>query len=239
VPRVADDELWIPVDKSAWFNLHAESIMFAISLPMGLALLGAPASVVLGGMLTCATAVAWFMVRRFRRGVGLLLTPTELTAKGVFITRSSPWSDVSHVTIGRNRRLYPAATFFSRPELHAWEITSPPMTIDSTREVGPYLERHGLGHLLRQPSNPATKPFPTTDSLRPYDPVEALQSIRRATVGDRVIRVRALADGFRAETTDHAGTEVFEVGNLRSTLAAATDDAILQVELARNQPTSG
>jgi hypothetical protein len=159
-------------------------------------------------MLTCVIAALWFFVHRFRRGVGLLLTPTELTAKGVFITRSSPWSDVSHVTIRRTPRLYPAATLFSRPELHEWEITSPPMTSDSTHEVGPYLERHGLAHLLRQPSDTATRPLPTTDSLRPYDPVEALRSIRRATVGDHIVRVRALPDGFRAETTDHAGTDV-------------------------------
>lgn len=225
------------MDKSAWIFWHGQWLMFVISL-LGLAVLVMPSPVVWVGMLTCVIAALWFFVHRFRRGVGLLLTPTELTAKGVFITRSSPWSDVSHVTIQRNPRLYPAATFFSRPELHAWEITSPPMTSDSTHEVGPYLERHGLAHLLRQPSDTATRPLPTTDSLRPYDPVEALRSIRRATVGDHIIRVRALPDGFRAETTDHAGTDVLRKGELRSTLAAATEDAIAQVELARDQTTS-
>ncbi len=225
------------MDKSAWVFWHGQWLMFVISLP-GFAVLVMPSPVVWVGMLTCVIAALWFFVHRFRRGVGLLLTPTELTAKGVFITRSSPWSDVSHVTIPRTPRLYPAATFFSRPELHAWEITSPPMTSDSTHEVGPYLERHGLAHLLRQPSDTATRPLPTTDSLRPYDPVESLRAVRRATVGEHIVRVRALPDGFRAETSGHTGTEVVRSGKLRSTLAAATEDAIAQVELARNQTTS-
>jgi hypothetical protein len=67
------------------------------------------------------------------------------------------------------------------------------------------------------------------------DPVESLQSVRRAQVGRWWMSVRPFEGGFRASAHTIKGPPGVWAGDMRSTLAEATADAVAMVDELRRQ----
>lgn len=67
------------------------------------------------------------------------------------------------------------------------------------------------------------------------DPVESLRSVRRATVGRWWVQVRPWTSGFRAEAHTITGPPSVWAGELRRTLAQATDDAVAMIAELRQE----
>jgi hypothetical protein len=184
------------------------------------------------GLLFVATA-SWMLNAYWRKGVGLHLSPSGVTSRGFFFTRSAPWTEIATCRVFDDVRLFgQVVTFAVQPGTSRREIRSPTLRNGAETLVREYLRTLGLQSLLRDRPPTVYAQFTTTELLE-HDPVESLRSVRRAAVGDRLIRVRALTDGFRAETTDQSGKRLVRTGEVRATLAEATHDAIQHVAAVR------
>ena len=109
-----------------------------------------------------------------------------------------------------------------------------PVSDDDWVSVKALLER--LAPLVPiDPPPPKARRIAADAALRTGDdPAESLRSVRRAMVGRWWVQVRPWAPGFRAEAHTISGPASVWAGELRHSLAEATDDAIAMIDELRH-----
>jgi hypothetical protein len=157
VPKVADDELWIPASGLLRERVTVACVVFGGTY--AIIFLGAANSARSVGFRLLGTAVLITSVTLLARlywkpEVGLRLSRQGIVSCGVFLYRRASWDDVASVAYRKGRTWDGDLVVIRvRPVMHRWEIRAPTLRHGAHSEVSTYLREIGRHELVvAQPS---------------------------------------------------------------------------------------